>query len=190
MSKKQSKASLYIKPIIILVVAVVSVTLMIISVQSLSHQSNTSSDGGTNESTDSVYDAYYNGYYDETDGYDDADMTVLARLISEDILDLLEYGWSELVFVGRSTCPYCQAFAPKLTKVVAENDYRVWYYDTDVASQADEELYVKVMTTLGIEGVPSFIFISGGEVVDRLADTQSEAAIVEFIERYKDLLGQ
>jgi len=168
MSKEKSKASLYIKPIIILTVAVVSVVLMIVSVNTLSHQVKETDDSGV------VDDG----------GYEGADIGALHVADSRHLIDMIDFGDSGIVFIGRPTCPYCQQFAPMLTRVVKEGGYFVYYYNTDAASQADQESYYTVMMELGIEGVPSLIFLSEGRVMDKLYDTTNEAELRAFLDQY------
>ncbi|WP_136295470.1 thioredoxin domain-containing protein [Streptococcus pyogenes] len=43
-----------------------------------------------------------------------------------------------IVFLGRSSCPYCRRFAPKLAQVATDNQKDVYFVDSENAADAAE----------------------------------------------------
>lgn len=43
-----------------------------------------------------------------------------------------------IVFLGRSSCPYCRRFAPKLAQVATDNQKEVYFVDSENAADAAE----------------------------------------------------
>jgi predicted bacteriocin transport accessory protein len=110
---------------------------------------------------------------------DGPDFSALASIDSQGVLDFLSSGKSGFLYAGRPTCPHCQVFAPILIEVAKEKDLEVFYFNTDVAR--GEEARNDALDALGVDGVPNFMYVQGGRVVARLADTASRDALLEFI---------
>ncbi|HFD5178066.1 TPA: thioredoxin domain-containing protein [Streptococcus pyogenes] len=47
-------------------------------------------------------------------------------------------GKDMIVFLGRSSCPYCRRFAPKLAQVATDNQKDVYFVDSENAADAAE----------------------------------------------------
>ena len=108
-----------------------------------------------------------------------ADYSVLQKLNSQGVLDFLAKGNTGFLYIGRPTCPHCQAFAPILSKVVKEKRLTVYYYDTD-AAKSEPEKKNEVLEATNVIGVPSFLFIKDGVIVETLG-AKSEESLLEFI---------
>ena len=156
--------------ILFLIGAVLTICLIIFFVQ----MSNRSVDesASNNSQTDTQDDDF-----DETA---EADYTAFQAIDSQDVLDFIDHQNTGFLYIGRPTCPHCQVFAPILTKVVKQNDYTVFYYDTDAAKN-DADLKSAALSALDVTSVPTFMYIKNGIVTAMLENTESEAALKEFI---------
>lgn len=110
-----------------------------------------------------------------------ADSAVLAY--EKDIKDLTELSVtafqnklkepeSFLIYLGKPTCEYCQAFVPKLTASLKKNPQTLYYFDV---TEADTEPATKeLMASLDLEYVPALLRISESgkqiEAFDKKAD--------------------
>lgn len=103
---------------------------------------------------------------------------------SRAVYNMLSSQQTGFIYIGRPTCPYSRAFGPRLASVIAETKTEINYYNTD-AADSDTEARAIVFNALGINAVPTFIYIKGGVIVDRLADTTSASSIKSFIQKYQ-----
>lgn len=63
---------------------------------------------------------------------------------AQEVEDLILSGQKVIAFIGRSTCPYCQRFAPKLAQVQAETGATIYFVDSShVADPALQDLRAK-----------------------------------------------
>jgi len=68
------------------------------------------------------------------------------------------------VYVGRTSCPACQQFEPVFDEFLEEMDQSVPYFELDrVREEFPDEVRV-INAQLGLERVPSLVFIQDGEV--------------------------
>lgn len=85
-----------------------------------------------------------------------------------------------IVYIGRSTCPYCRAFVPKLNRVSKEHDVKIYYIDSEDGAEGAEDLIV-FRDKNKIATVPALLNIQN-DVMDSVMDsTLSETEILEFI---------
>lgn len=115
----------------------------------------------------------------ESDPYD-----AFTPVTSQDVLDLIASAGTGFLYVGRPTCPNCTTFAPLLSAVVLENDFTVLYYDTDVA-KSNPDLKSQALDAISVEGVPSFMYIENGEIIEKLTDRKTEDSIKAFFDKYQ-----
>lgn len=86
-----------------------------------------------------------------------------------------------VVYIGRKTCPYCRLFVSKLSKVVAEKNYKVYLVDSE-SKVFDFNDIQAFRQQFNIPTVPGFIVHNREGVNVRCDSSMSEAAIVEMIE--------
>ncbi len=116
------------------------------------------------------------------DDNSEADYSVLTELTSQDVVDFFAQKKSGFIYVGRPTCPHCQAFAPVLTSVVKVNNLTVYYYNTD-ANNSNEK-HDDALTLLNITGVPTFLYVKDGVIAGELGD-RSEDDLLKFFATYE-----
>lgn len=100
-------------------------------------------------------------------------------ILAKDLKDLLATQQDVVVFIGRETCPYCQRFAPKLSRVAKEKGVKVYFLHSqnpvDLAeTQALRDAY-------GVKTVPGLLVAKAGQVKVVCDSSLSEEAITAFI---------
>ncbi|HEP6261671.1 TPA: thioredoxin [Streptococcus pyogenes ABC020035234] len=66
---------------------------------------------------------------------------IVANFIPSRIAEVtsaIASGKDMIVFLGRSSCPYCRRFAPKLAQVATDNQKEVYFVDSENAADAAE----------------------------------------------------
>lgn len=88
-----------------------------------------------------------------------------------------------LVYLGRPTCEYCQAFVPKLAQAYTDKAVTIYYVDSDKAAGQKWDDFID---HFGIKTVPNFSYFSGKELVDNLqkGSESTPQEISDFIETY------
>ncbi|WP_242258647.1 thioredoxin fold domain-containing protein [Streptococcus thoraltensis] len=84
-----------------------------------------------------------------------------------------------ILFIGRPTCPYCQRFEPKLTKVAKDNRLSVNYLHSEDFSQGDNIQALR--DKYGIKTVPGLLVAENGQVRVICDSSLSEEEILDFI---------
>ncbi|WP_246215530.1 thioredoxin family protein [Listeria valentina] len=71
----------------------------------------------------------------------------------------------KVVYVGRPSCPDCQAFQPILQEVLKENNWgKIDYYNTARASEKNRKAMISALKQVKIDSVPSLIAFKNGKV--------------------------
>ncbi|HEP1428036.1 TPA: thioredoxin [Streptococcus pyogenes] len=66
---------------------------------------------------------------------------IVANFIPASVAEVtsaIASGKDMIVFLGRSSCPYCRRFAPKLAQVATDNQKDVYFVDSENAADAAE----------------------------------------------------
>ncbi|HEP1455425.1 thioredoxin domain-containing protein [Streptococcus pyogenes] len=66
---------------------------------------------------------------------------IVANFIPSSVVEVtsaIASGKDMIVFLGRSSCPYCRRFAPKLAQVATDNQKEVYFVDSENAADAAE----------------------------------------------------
>lgn len=66
---------------------------------------------------------------------------IVANFIPSSVAEVtsaIASGKDMIVFLGRSSCPYCRRFAPKLVQVATDNQKEVYFVDSENAADAAE----------------------------------------------------
>ncbi|MBY4986088.1 conjugal transfer protein TraF [Streptococcus suis] len=83
-----------------------------------------------------------------------------------------------VLFIGRSTCPYCNRFAPKLHKVAQDKQVAVHFLDS---SQVSPELQA-LRDHYQVPTVPGLLVAKSTGVQVRCDSSMTEEEIVAFIQ--------
>lgn len=82
-----------------------------------------------------------------------------------------------ILFIGRSTCPYCQRFEPKLTQVSKNNQLTIYFLDSDNQDVEIQEL----RATYHVPTVPGLLVANEGNVRVVCDSSLSEDEIRDFM---------
>lgn len=66
---------------------------------------------------------------------------IVANFIPSSVAEVtsaIASGKDMIVFLGRSSCPYCRRFAPKLAQVATDNQKEVYFVDSENAADTAE----------------------------------------------------
>lgn len=66
---------------------------------------------------------------------------IVANFIPSSVAEVtsaIASGKDMIIFLGRSSCPYCRRFAPKLAQVATDNQKEVYFVDSENAADAAE----------------------------------------------------
>ena len=108
------------------------------------------------------------------------DIKDFTELDIEKVEQIINDKGTAIVFIGRSTCPYCRMFAPKLAKVATEIGLQVHFVNSEKPGQ--EAQLASFRSTYAIPTVPGLVQIHQGEVSVRCDSSMSEADIKAFIQ--------
>lgn len=84
-----------------------------------------------------------------------------------------------ILFVGRSTCPFCQRFEPKLAKVAEEHHLKVAFLNSEDQKEADK--IQQFRSKYNIPTVPGLLFSKNNQVKVVCDSSLSEEAILAFL---------
>lgn len=105
-------------------------------------------------------------------------LTHFEATTAQNLTKLIASGDKIVAFIGRSTCPYCQRFAPKLAQVQAETGAKIYFVDSsNVADQALADLRAKY----SVKTVPGLLVAKDGQVEVVCDSSLPVDAITDFI---------
>lgn len=96
-------------------------------------------------------------------------------------LDTKESGF---VYIGRPTCPDCQAFQPTLDSVLKDQKMRLAYFDTDAAREKAEDETKTFLQDMKVKTVPVIFYLEDGKEVARYDGNDDKAALKAWFEKY------
>ncbi len=109
----------------------------------------------------------------------------MTEINNEQLTAILDDGTSAVVYIGRPTCPHCQAFRPILDQAVASQNAKILYYNTDAARAENAETLGALMKRVGVTNVPTVVHIANGAVVDTLETYDDQATVDAFLTKYR-----
>lgn len=86
---------------------------------------------------------------------------------AQSLENLIATGEKIIAFVGRSTCPYCQRFAPKLATVQAEMGAKIYFLDS---SRLNDKALQEFRAKHHIVTVPGLL-VADGQTVKVVCDS-------------------
>ena len=106
------------------------------------------------------------------------DIKSFKKVLSTQADELLSNEDKAVVYIGRSTCPFCRRFASKLSGLADKVDTAIYYVDSeDYLDNGVSQLRNKY----NIITVPGFIVHKNGETEVRCDSSLSESEILDLI---------
>ncbi|EUJ31101.1 thioredoxin family protein [Listeria cornellensis] len=91
---------------------------------------------------------------------------------------------SGFVYIGRPTCPDCQAFQPTLDAALKDKEMRLAYFDTDAAQEKAEDKTKTFLQDMKVKTVPVIFYLQDGKEVARYDGNDDKAALKAWFEKY------
>jgi predicted bacteriocin transport accessory protein len=104
---------------------------------------------------------YYIQKYDEN--IENLKNEGLLKNISSTNINNMNEDAKEIIYIGRSDCPYCQEFLPELSTVLEDNTVSIQYLDTNIEKEKNSEEFKKLVNELDIQGVPTLLKIENNQ---------------------------
>jgi len=177
MKKKQSNSRKVILGFII-ALAAIAVILIVLSILEENDQADTNSAADEYEETSNEYG-------------DDNDDSALSRRLyyvgNSEMYEILNdtSGEGFFIYIGRPTCPHCAAFEPTLEETLQYLDRDMRYFQTDLASLANDESEMtmnEIVQAMGVTGVPRVVYVENGVVIDALSGNQPMDVVLSFFD--------
>lgn len=92
---------------------------------------------------------------------------------------LIQAGGNISLFIGRSSCPYCRLFEPKLAKVAQQLGEKIYFLNSE--DFGDGSGIQALRAKYGVPTVPGLLVAKGGAVKVICESSLPESAIADFI---------
>ncbi|MBC1373017.1 thioredoxin family protein [Listeria booriae] len=112
------------------------------------------------------------------------DSKQLDKITLAEFQTKLENKDSGFVYIGRPTCPDCQAFQPTLDAVLKDKNMRLDYFDTDAARKEKEEQTKQFLQDMKVKTVPVIFYLENGKEVSRYDGNDDEKALSAWFDTY------
>ncbi|MFU7516778.1 thioredoxin domain-containing protein [Clostridium sp. HCS.1] len=106
------------------------------------------------------------------------DVKSFKKVLSTQADELLANEDKAVVYIGRSTCPFCRRFASKLSALADKVDTTIYYVNSEDYSDKDVN---KFRNKYNIVTVPGFIVHKNGETEVRCDSSLPESEILDLV---------
>lgn len=106
------------------------------------------------------------------------DVALFEKVLSTEADQLLSNESLAIVYVGRSTCPYCRKFAKKLSGLRNDIDSTIYYVESDNTCDLEIQAF---RDKYNILTVPGFIVSKNGEITTRCDSSTPEEELLDMI---------
>ena len=108
----------------------------------------------------------------------DEEIKSFNKVLSTQADELLANEDKAVVYIGRSTCPFCRRFASKLSGLADKVDTTIYYVNSEDYSDKDVN---KFRNKYNIVTVPGFIVHKNGETEVRCDSSLTESEILDLV---------
>jgi len=122
----------------------------------------------------------YNGMFDNESKGDKKDESSFTIISSGAVIDMVKNNKAGFLIVGEENCLSCDAFARRVASFV-EGDDGIYRVDFKLDEDTDD---VRAKALLDVEDTPTFLYIKGGAVYDRIDDVKDATNLEVFLRKY------
>ena len=130
-----------------------------------------------NSTDDSDLDLYSKAVRDSNS------VTDMKQMYTIDVGQYLSYyngSENTLILVGNDGCGYCKIAKPIIQEIMFENDFDIYYLNTDDFTTETEDLFMSSNEQLSSFATPLLMVVSNGEIVDSIEGLYDKDGYVEF----------
>ena len=109
----------------------------------------------------------------------------IKELTYNEVIQKIDNKENFVLVVSKTSCPYCEAFLPKIEKIAKKNKFVVYYIEVDKLSKSENQEFSSKVAY--VSGTPTTIFIEDGEekiAANRINGNVSEEKIVSRLRLY------
>lgn len=106
------------------------------------------------------------------------DVALFKKVLSTEADQLLSNESLAIVYIGRSTCPYCRKFAKKLSNLCNDIDSTIYYVESDNTYDLEIQAF---RDKYSIPTVPGFIVNKNGNITVRCDSSTPEKDLLDMI---------
>lgn len=108
----------------------------------------------------------------------DQDVALFEKVLSVQADQLLSNESLAIVYIGRSTCPFCRKFAKKLSSLSNDIDSTIYYVESDNTYDVEIQTF---RDKYNILTVPGFIVNKNGTITVRCDSSTPEKELLDMI---------
>lgn len=121
----------------------------------------------------------------ESKAITESQMKDLANINMTTYLDYYNGTESQIIFVGRPTCPYCEITQPLVRKIAKDYDLNISYLNTDEFTDEDKANFVRHNEQFSEGyGTPMILVVSNGEIKAMSEGLTDSEHLIEFFKTY------
>ena len=109
----------------------------------------------------------------------------IKELTYNEVIQKIDNKENFVLVVSKTSCPYCEAFLPKIEKIAKKNKFVVYYIEVDKLSKSENQEFSSKVAY--VSGTPTTIFIEDGEekiAANRINGNVSEEKIISRLRLY------
>lgn len=130
-----------------------------------------------NTSNDSELDLYSKAVRDSNAV---TDMKQMYSINVDQYFNYYNGSENKLILVGNDGCGYCKIARPIIQGIMFENDFDIYYLDTDDFTTETEEQFMSSNEELSSFATPLLMVVSNGEIVDSIEGLYDKDGYVDF----------
>ena len=122
----------------------------------------------------------YNGWFDKEVEKGEKDESGFALISAGATIDMMNSGKTGFLIISDENSMDSDAFARRVSNIVASKD-SIYRYNVSEEKSVDDE---RIDSLVDYKTTPSFIYIKDGRIFDRLDDVKDEEDLKFFLEKY------
>lgn len=108
----------------------------------------------------------------------------VISVTSGDILTMIENKETFVVYMGQTTCPHCQDYAPIIDEVCEEKGATIYKVMLDLSDPENNMVFVQ---DYGLEYTPTTFYFEEGEMITSFVGNVTTKELTDFLKKYGQL---